>query len=146
MCVAVGDSICHLFLYLIVIGQDIPTLLYLSTCHQPRPQPTTFHHDSASKPHTWSPHTFKTPRLPQRQNQRQTPKPLSKSTPVFRAPLPNSPAKVTDNKKSGVIALPATPSPQPRQVKHTKNRVQNQRWLGIFGGLGFFLSFGLTIR
>ena len=91
----------------------------------------------------------KPPRPPLRQNQRQTTKPLSKSTPVVRAPLPSPPVKVTDNKKSGVTALPATPSPQPRgrgQVKHTKDRVQNQRWFEFFDGLGFFLSFGLTIR
>ena len=72
----------------------------------------------------------KPPRPPQRQNQRQTPKILPMPTPVVRAPLPNSPAKITDNKKSGVIALLGTPSPQPRgrgQVKHTKDRVQNQR-------------------
>ena len=84
-------------------------------------------------------------RPPQRQNQRQTTKPLSKSTPVSRPPLSSSPAKVTDSKKSGVIALPATPSPQPRgrgQVKHTKDRVQNQRWIGILVVLGFFCPLG----
>ena len=133
--------------------------IYLSTCHQPRPHPTAFTMILVQKPHTLnlsqSPlHTHRrhpsapptvvvlptrTPGLltlskpsrpPQRQNQRQTTKPLSKSTPVSRPPLSSSPAKVTDSKKSGVIALPATPSPQPRgrgQVKHTKDRVQNQR-------------------
>ena len=83
----------------------------------------------------------KPPRPPLRQNQRQTTKPLSKSTPVARAPLPSPPVKVTDNKKSGVTALPATPSPQPRgrgQVKHTKDRVQNQRWFGFFWWTWFF--------
>ena len=59
--------------------------------------------------------------------QRQTPKPLpkTKSTPVVRTPLLNSTAEITNNKKSGVVALPATP-PQLRgrgQIKHTKDRV-----------------------
>ena len=132
---------------------------YLSTCHQPRPHRLPFTMILVQKPHTFSlsqsalhahrrhpsappavvvlpsrtPGLLtlsKPPHPPQRQNQRQIPKPLSKSTPVVRAPLPNPPAKVTDNKKSGVIALPATPSPPPHgrgQVKHTKDRVQNQR-------------------
>jgi hypothetical protein len=75
----------------------------------------------------------KPPRLPpQRQNQRQIPKPLpkSKSTQVVRASPLNSPAEITDNTKSAGIALPATPSPQPRgrgQIKHTKDGVQNHR-------------------
>ena len=69
---------------------------------------------------------------PQRQNQHQSPKHLrkTKSNPVVRAPLLNLPAEIADCKRSGVIALPATPSPQPRgrgQIKHTKDRVQNQR-------------------
>ena len=131
--------------------------IYLSTCHQPCPPPTAFTMILVQKPHTLSlsqsplhahrrhpsaPPTVlvlptRTPGLltlskpsrpPQRQNQRQTPKSLSTS--VAQAPLSNPPSKNTDNKKSGVIALPATPSPQPRgrgQAKHTKDRVQNQR-------------------
>ncbi|KAF8800571.1 hypothetical protein BYT27DRAFT_7199698 [Phlegmacium glaucopus] len=71
------------------------------------------------------------PPLSQRQNQRQTPKslPKSKSTPVVPAPLLNSPAEITDTKKSGVIAVPATPSPQPRgrgQSKQLKDQAQIQ--------------------
>jgi hypothetical protein len=140
-------------------SQDIPTELYISRpAISLAPQPTAFTMLLVQKPHTLTLPQFplhahrrhpsapptvvvlptRTPGLltlskplrpPQRQNQRQTTKPLSKSTPVARAPLPSLPAKVSDNKKSGVIALPATPSPQPRgrgQV-NTKDRVQNQR-------------------
>jgi len=57
---------------------------------------------------------------------RQTLKPLPKlkSTTVTRASLP---AEITDNKKSGAIALPASSRPGRGQVKHTKDRVQKQR-------------------
>jgi hypothetical protein len=138
----------------------IPTELYISRpAISLAPQPTAFTMMLIQKPHTFtlsqSPlHTHRrhpsapstvlvlptrTPGLltlskpsrpPQRQNQRQITKPLSKSTLVAQASLPNPPAKVTDNKKSGAIALPVTPSSQPRercQVKHTKDGVQNQR-------------------
>ena len=58
-------------------------------------------------------------------------KPLrkSKSTAVVRAPLLNLPAETTDNKKSGVIALPARGGRG--QTKHTKDKVQNRRWFRI---------------
>ena len=52
---------------------------------------------------------------------------LPKST-MVRASLPNLPAETRDSKKSGVIALPATPQrPGSGQVKNTKNKVQKQR-------------------
>ena len=146
----------------ITIAQDIPTELYISRpAISLAPLPTAFTMILVQKPHSMNfsqsplhahrrhpsaPPTVlvlptrtpglltlsKPPRPPQRQNQRQTPKPLPKSIPV---PSPNPPAKTIDNKKPGLFALPATPSPQPRgrgQVKHTKDRVQIQRWFGIF--------------
>ena len=88
----------------------------------------------------------KPPRPPlQRQSQRQTPKrlPNSKSAPGIRATLLNS-AEITDSKTS-VIALPTTPSPQPRgrgQIKHPKDKVQVQRWSFFFL---YFCHSGLTI-
>ena len=139
--------------------QGIPTgLYYLSTLLDrliltmllvqkpltltPSQSPLYAHRRHPSAPSTVVVHSTRTPGLLtlskpprpplQRQNQRQTPKPLpnSKSTPAIRATLLNS-AEITDSKTSEVIALPTTPSPPPRgrgQIKHPKDKVQVQRW------------------
>ena len=123
----------------------------------PKPLPTQSplytHRRHPSAPTTVLVHPTRTPGLLtlskptrpplHRQNQRQTPKPVPKShsAPVVLSP----PAEITDIKKSGVSAVPPTPSPQPRgrgQVKHSKDNVQIQRCVNFFL---IFFGLGLTI-
>lgn len=108
-----------------------PPILTLSQsplyAHRRHPSPPTVVMLPTPKPGLL---TFSKPPRPPLQRQTLKPLPKLKSTTVVRASLLNLPAEITDNKKSGVIALPATPFPQRRgrsQVKHTKDRVQNQR-------------------